>query len=36
MKYCKKIIKDHLNKNLVMYVEDERSFRSSNKYWAYK
>ena len=31
MKYCKKIIKKHFNKNLVMSVEDETSFKSSNK-----
>ena len=33
MKYCKKMIKEDFNKNLVMSVEDERSFKSSNKYW---
>ena len=32
-KYCKKMIKKHFNKNLVMSVEDERSFKSSNKCW---
>ena len=30
-KYCKKMMKKHINKNLVMSVEDERSFKSSNK-----
>ena len=25
--------KKHFNKNLVMYVEDERSFKESNKCW---
>ena len=29
--YCKKIIKKHFNNNLVMSVEDERRFQSSNK-----
>ena len=29
--YCKKIIKKHFNKNLLMFVEDERNFKSSNK-----
>ena len=32
MKYCQKIIK-HFNKNLVMSVEDEKRFQSSNKCW---
>ena len=32
--YCKKKkIKKHCNKNLVMSVEDEKSFKSINKYW---
>ena len=30
-KYCKKMMKKHLNKNLVMSVEDQRYFKSSNK-----
>ena len=28
---CKKMIKNHFNKNLVMSAEDERSFKSSNR-----
>ena len=28
---CKKIIKKHFNKNLIMSVEDEKRFQSSNK-----
>ena len=32
--YCKKkMIIKHFNKSLVMPVEDERSFKSSNKCW---
>ena len=27
------MIKNHFNKNLFMCVKDERSFKSSNKYW---
>ena len=30
---CKKIIKKHFNKNLVISVEDEKRFQLSNKYW---
>ena len=30
---CKNVIKNHFNKNLVMSVEDERRFQSSNKCW---
>ena len=30
---CKKVIKNHFNKNLVMSAEDERRFQSSNKCW---
>ena len=29
--YCKKMVKKHFSKNLVMSVEDERNFRSSNR-----
>ena len=28
--YCRKIIKKHFNKNLVMFVEEEKRFQSSN------
>ena len=28
--YCKKVIKKHFNKNLVMSVEEEKRFPSSN------
>ena len=35
MNIAKKMIKKHFNKNLVMSVEDERSFKSSNKFWIY-
>ena len=31
--YCKKMIKKNFNKNLVMSIEDERSFKSINKCW---
>ena len=31
MNYCKKIIKNNFNKNLVMSAEDEQRFQSSNK-----
>ena len=31
--YCKKLIKNHFNKNLVMSAKDERRFQSSNKCW---
>ena len=31
--YCKKVIKRYFNKNLVMSVEDETRFQSSNKCW---
>ena len=30
---CKKIIKKHFNKNLVISVEDEKRFQLSNKCW---
>ena len=32
---AKKIIKKHFNKNLVISVENEKSFKSSNKCWIY-
>ena len=31
--YCKKVIKKHFNKNLVISAEDEQRFQSSNKCW---
>ena len=31
--YCKKVIKKHFKKNLVMFLEDERRFKPSNKCW---
>ena len=34
--YCKKVMKKHFHKNLVMSVEDERRFQSSNKCWICK
>ena len=33
--YFRKVIKKHLNKNLVMCAKDEERFQSSNKYWIY-
>ena len=30
--YCKNVIKQHFNKNLVMSEEDDKRFKSSNKY----
>ena len=30
--YCKNVIKQRFNKNLVMSEEDEKRFKSSNKY----
>ena len=32
-KYCRRIIKKHFNKNLVMSAEAEVRFQSSNKCW---
>ena len=26
-------MKDHFNKNLIMFIEDEEKFQSSNKCW---
>ena len=31
--YCKKMIKNHFNKNLVMSAEDAERLQLSNKYW---
>ena len=31
--YCKQIMKEHFNKNLIMSVEDEEKFQLSNKCW---
>ena len=31
--YCKKKIKNHFNKNLIMSTKDEKRFQSSNKCW---
>ena len=31
--YCKKVIKKHFDKNLVMSEKDEQIFQSSNKCW---
>ena len=31
--YCKKLIKKLFDKSFVMYVEDEKSFKSSNSCW---
>ena len=35
-KYCKKITKKHLNKNLVLTEEEEHLFQQSNNCWIYK
>ena len=35
-KYCKKIMKKHFNKNLVMTEEEEHSFQESNNCWICK
>ena len=35
-KYCKKIIKKHFNKNLIMSKEEEYSFQQSNNCWICK
>ena len=32
-KYCKKIIKDQFNKNLIMTEKEEHLFQQSNSYW---
>ena len=31
--YCKKVIKKHFNKNLIMIEKEEEQFQSSNTYW---
>ena len=31
--YCSDLVKKYFNKNLVMTVEEEEIFQSSNKYW---
>ena len=31
--YCKKVMKNYFNKNLVMSAEYKTKFQSSNKYW---
>ena len=33
MNYCKNVIKNHFNRNLVMSEKDEQRFHSSNKRW---
>ena len=35
-KYCRKIMKKHFNKNLVMIEEEEHLFQQSNCYWICK
>ena len=32
-KYCKKVMKKHFNKNLIMSEEEEKQFQSSNISW---
>ena len=32
-KYCKKIVKEHFNKNLIMSEEEEHLFQQSNSCW---
>ena len=32
-KYCRKVIKKHFNKNLIMSAEEEEKFRLSNSCW---
>ena len=31
--YCRKAIKDHFNKNVIITIDDERIFTATNKYW---
>ena len=31
--YCKKIMKDHFNKNLIMSIKEEELFQKANKCW---
>ena len=35
-KYCKKIMKDQFNKNLIMTEEEEHLFQQSNNCWICK
>ena len=35
-KYCKKIMKKHFNKNLIMTEEEENLFQKSNNCWILK
>ena len=35
-KYCKKIMKNHFNKNLIMTEEEENFFQKSNSSWICK
>ena len=32
-KYCKRIMKKHFNKNLIMSEKEEHLFQESNSYW---
>ena len=32
-KYCKKVMKKHFNKNLIITAEEDKQFQSSNTYW---
>ena len=34
--YCKKIMEEHFNKNLIMTEEEEDLFQKSNNYWICK
>ena len=31
--YCKKVMKKHFNKHLIMAEEDEENFQSSKTFW---
>ena len=35
-KYCKKIMKEYFNKNLIMTEEEKHLFQKSNSCWTYK
>ena len=35
-KYCKKVMKEHFNKNLIMSEEEEYLIQQSNRCWIYK
>ena len=35
-KYCKKVMKKHFNKNLIMTKEEERQFQSNNSCWIFE